>query len=285
MFQIISKAVMAQGSVVQNEIMAPLVAANAKPGQFLILRVDETGERIPLTISDSDPKAGTVTIVYQVVGRTTSQLAALEPGGGIRDVVGPLGQPTDIRNVGTVVCVGGGSAAAVLRPIIRGFKAAGNKVVSIVGARSQDLVILEEQIKSASDELHICTSDGSYGRSGFVTDVLREILEKDEGEIKEVVAIGPIPMMKACCDVTAEFKVKTLVSLNALMVDGTGMCGCCRVMVGGQVRFACVDGPEFDGHLVDFDALSARLSAYRAHELESKEHHDACQCEDQGAKA
>ena len=284
MFEILSKVVLAQGTVVANDIKAPKIASKAKPGQFLILRANETGERVPLTMADVDPEKGTVSIVYQVVGKSTTLLASLEPGQAILDVVGPLGTPTHIENVGTVVCVGGGTGVAVLHPIARGFKRAGNKVITIIGARNQDLIIMEDKMKLASDELYVCTDDGSYGHHGFVTDVLDEQLSKLGKEVKEAVCIGPIPMMKACCRVTAKHTVPTQVSLNALMVDGTGMCGCCRVTVDGKTQFACVDGPEFDGHKVDFDGLNTRLWAYRAQEQASLEQFkQGCQCQCESA--
>ncbi len=262
MFQILAKQELAQGTVVLNEIEAPKIAAKAKPGQFIILRANEYGERIPLTMADSDPRRGTITIIYQVVGKTTALLKSLDVTDHIQDIVGPLGRPTHIEKRGTVLCVGGGTGVAVLHPITRGLKQAGNKVVSIIGARSKDLIILEEKMRAVSDELYVCTDDGSYGHHGFVTDVLKEQLSLLGAEVKEAICIGPVPMMKFCTLTTKEFGVPTQVSLNAIMVDGTGMCGCCRVTVGGQTKFACVDGPEFDGYQVDFEELTRRLSAY-----------------------
>jgi ferredoxin--NADP+ reductase len=283
MFQILSKKVLAQGTVVANEIEAPRIAAKAKPGQFIILRPNENGERIPLTMADSDPERGTITIIYQVVGKTTKLLSRLNVMDSLQDVVGPLGSPTKIEKKGTIVCVGGGTGVAVLHPITRGFKQAGNKVISIIGARTKDLLIMEDKMNKASTELHVCTDDGSYGHHGFVTDVLRDQLSKLGGEVKEAVCIGPVPMMKFCCKVTEEFGVPTLVSLNAIMVDGTGMCGCCRVSVGEKTKFACVDGPEFDGHSVDFEELSRRLTAYQPQEREAMELYEhKCACEAQG---
>jgi ferredoxin--NADP+ reductase len=262
---------MAGGTVVLDEIEAPRIAAKARPGQFLILKADETGERIPLTMADTDPAKGTVTIIYQVVGKSTALFAGLQVGAGFQDVIGPLGQPTHLEKLGTVVCVGGGTGVAVLHPITRGLKQAGNKVISIIGARTQELLILEEQMKAASDVLHVCTDDGSYGHHGFVTEVLKQVMEAED--VKLAVTIGPVPMMKFCCKLTAEYGVHTLVSLNPIMIDGTGMCGGCRVQVGGETRFACVDGPEFDGHKVDFEVLMKRLQAYRAEEQRSHEDH------------
>jgi ferredoxin--NADP+ reductase len=279
MFEILSKTELAQGTVVANEIRAPKIAAKAKPGQFVILRVNETGERIPLTMADSDPNKGTITIIYQVVGKSTALLKSLNVMDHIQDIAGPLGSPTPIEKKGTIICVGGGTGVAVLHPITRGFKQAGNKVIAIIGARNKDLLIMEDKMRLASDELFVCTDDGSYGHHGFVTDVLREQLTKLGQEVKEAVCIGPVPMMKFCCKVTADFGVPTLVSLNALMVDGTGMCGCCRVAVGGATKFACVDGPEFDGHQVDFEGLGLRLSAYQKQEREAMEaYQNKCAC-------
>jgi len=283
MYKILAKRVLAQGTVVENEIEAPRIAAKAKPGQFVILRVNETGERIPLTMADSDPKRGTITIIYQVVGKTTALLGSLEVMDSIMDIAGPLGTPTPIEKKGTIICVGGGTGVAVLHPITRGFHNAGNKVVSIIGARTQELLIMEEKMKKASDELYVCTDDGSYGHHGFVTDVLREQLTKLGSAVKEAVCIGPVPMMKFCSKVTQEYGVPTMVSLNAIMVDGTGMCGCCRVQVGGETKFACVDGPEFDAHKVDFEGLSKRLTAYVPQERQAMDRYEKkCACETQG---
>lgn len=270
MFEIVKRQEMAQGSVVLNEINAPLIAKKAKPGQFVILRAHEKGERIPLTMADTDPEKGTITIIYQVVGKTTALFKTLKEGDKYLDIIGPLGKPTDIEYVGgDVVCVGGGTGVAVLHPITRALKEIGNNVTAIIGARTKDLLILEDKMKAASHELHVCTDDGSYGHKGFVTDVLKKVL--DTKDVKLVVAIGPVPMMKFCCALTKEYNVKTLVSLNPIMVDGTGMCGCCRVSVGGKTKFACVDGPEFDGHQVDFDELMQRLRSYLEEEKKSYE--------------
>ncbi len=264
MFEILKRQEMADGTVVLNEISAPLIAKKAKPGQFVILKVNETGERIPLTMAEADPKKGIITIIYQIVGKSTALFKSLQVGDKFQDVIGPLGKPTHLEKVGTVVCVGGGTGVAVMHPITRGLKEVGNNVIAIIGARTKDLLILEDKMTAASHKLHVCTDDGSYGHHGFVTDVLKEVLEKED--VKLVVGIGPVPMMKFVCKVTEQFKVKTLVSLNAIMVDGTGMCGCCRVSVGGKTQFACVDGPEFDGHEVDFEELMQRLQAYTAEE-------------------
>lgn len=275
MFEILRRQEMAGGTVVLDEISAPLIAGKAKPGQFVILKANETGERIPLTMADTDPKKGTVTIIYQVVGKSTALFKSLLEGDKFQDMIGPLGQPTHLEKLGTVVCVGGGTGVAVLHPITRGLKEIGNRVIAIIGARTKDLLILEDKMRAASHDLRVCTDDGSYGHHGFVTDVLRDALEKED--VKLVVGIGPVPMMKFVSKLTAEYKVKTLVSLNAIMVDGTGMCGCCRVSVGGKTQFACVDGPEFDGHLVDFDELSHRLQAYKEEEALALERY-SCAC-------
>ncbi|WDN89625.1 ferredoxin/flavodoxin---NADP+ reductase [Desulfosarcina sp. BuS5] len=269
MFKIVEREEMTGGTVIRNEINAPLIARKAKPGQFVILKANETGERIPLTMADTDPEKGTITIIYMVVGKSTALFRELKVGDAYQDIIGPLGAPTHIEKFGKVVCVGGGTGIAVLHPITRALKEAGNDVTCIIGARSKDILIMEDKMKNASHDLRICTDDGSYGHHGFVTDVLKEILEK--GDIKLVVAIGPVPMMKFVSKMTKEYNVKTMVSLNPIMVDGTGMCGCCRVSVGGQTKFACVDGPEFDGHEVDYDELMLRLLAYQEDEKRSLE--------------
>ncbi len=266
MFEILEREEMAQGTVVKNVIKAPKIAAKAKPGQFVIIRANETGERIPLTMADSDPEKGTVTIIYQVVGKSTALFKTFKVGDAFQDVLGPLGQPTHVDKVdGLVICVGGGTGTAVVHPITRGYKNAGNKVVAIIGSRNKDLLILEKEMGRASDELKVCTDDGSYGHHGFVTDVLKQYLDGPE-KVAVVVAAGPVPMMKFVAKMTEPYGVKTLVSLNSIMIDGTGMCGGCRVSVKGKNRFTCVEGPEFDGHEVDFDELTQRLSAYREHE-------------------
>jgi ferredoxin--NADP+ reductase len=262
---------MAQGTVVLNEIEAPLIARKAKPGQFVILKANETGERIPLTMADSDPEKGTITIIYMVIGKSTALFKDLKVGDAYQDVIGPLGKPTHIEKVGKVICVGGGTGVAVLHPITRALKEAGNDVTCIIGARNKDLLILEKEMKAASNDLRVCTDDGSYGHHGFVTEVMKEVL--DQGGVDMVVAIGPVIMMKVVAGITKTYNVKTLVSLNPIMIDGTGMCGGCRVTVGGKTRFACVDGPEFDGHLVNFDELMLRLQAYVADEKNSYEHY------------
>jgi len=273
MFRIIQTRQLAP-TITLFEIEAPFVARKRKPGNFIMIRVDEHGERIPLTIADSDPARGTITIIVQAVGKTTKQLCALKAGEAIRDVVGPLGTPTPIQHHGTVVCVGGGVGTAELFPIARALKDAGNTVLSIVGARSHDLIILEEEMRQLSDRLFLTTDDGSYGRKGFVTDQLKDILDAGDG-VHAVFAIGPLPMMKAVSVLTRSYNVHTLVSLNTIMVDGTGMCGGCRVTVNGAMKFACVDGPEFDGHAVDFDELMMRNRTYVDLERMADERH-AC---------
>ena len=271
MFKIVRREEMSDGTVILNEIEAPLIAKKARPGQFVILKANEEGERIPLTMADTDPEKGTVTIIYMVVGKSTALFKDLKVGDSFQDVIGPLGKATHLEKVGKVICVGGGTGVAVLHPITRGLKDVGNDVTCIIGARNKDLLIIEEQMKAASHDLRVCTDDGSYGHHGFVTDVMKEVL--DGGDIKLVVAIGPVPMMKAVSNITKEYNVETLVSLNPIMVDGTGMCGGCRVTVGGKTQFACVDGPEFDGHKVDYDELMLRLNAYREDELKSHDHY------------
>ena len=244
---------------------APAVAKKARAGQFVVVRIDEKGERIPLTVADWNEKEGTVTIVFMEVGATTARLALLKKGDSIADFVGPLGLPAEIEKFGTVVCVAGGVGAAPVAPIARELKKAGNKVISILGARSKELLFWEDVLKSTSDQLIVTTDDGSYGRKGVVTGPLKELLESGE-KIDRVVAIGPVVMMKFCSLTTLPFGVKTIVSLNPIMVDGTGMCGCCRVAVGGETKFACVDGPDFDGHKVDWDLLAARQRIYLGEE-------------------
>ena len=271
MYKIVDKKVMAEGTVCQLEVEAARVARKAKPGQFIVLRIDEKGERIPLTMAKQDLDKGTITIIFQVVGKTTAHLARLEPGDALVDVIGPLGMPTHIQKYdGPVICVGGGTGVAVLYPITRGYKEAGNEVIGIIGARTKDLLILEEEMKEVTDDLRVTTDDGSYGHHGFVTDVLKQILEERD-DVKMVVGIGPVPMMRFVCKTTEPFKVPTTVSLNPIMVDATGMCGACRVTVGGKTRFVCVDGPEFDGHQVDFDELTQRLRMYVEEEKKSYE--------------
>jgi ferredoxin/flavodoxin---NADP+ reductase len=250
-------------------IKAPRIARKQKPGQFVIVRLDDCGERIPLTIADADPDAGTVTIVVQAIGKTTMLLSMLEAGDKILDIVGPLGKPSEIENYGTAVVVSGSVGTAMAYPTARELKRAGNKVISIVGARSKDLMVLEDEVRAVSDETLVVTDDGSYGSKGLVTDKLKEIMA--EQTVDYVLAVGPVPMMRAVANMTAADKIKTIVSLNSIMVDGTGMCGGCRVLVDGKSEFACVDGPEFDAARVKFEVLMQRNSMYREQERESIE--------------
>ncbi len=257
-------------SVFKMIVEAPLIAEERKPGQFIILQVNEDyGERIPLTIADADKEKGTITLIFQVVGLTTTELSLLKEGDDIPVLVGPLGKPTHIEKFGTVVCVGGGIGVAPLHPIAQGLKEAGNKVIIIIGARNKDLLIMEEEMRKIADELIICTDDGSYGRKALVTEPLKEICERNP-KPDMAIAIGPPIMMKFCAETTRPYGVFTQVSLNTIMVDGTGMCGGCRVSVGGQTKFVCVDGPEFDGHLVDFDNMMIRLNSFK--EIEEEKH-------------
>ncbi|HPJ15776.1 MAG TPA: sulfide/dihydroorotate dehydrogenase-like FAD/NAD-binding protein [Spirochaetota bacterium] len=257
--------------VFMMKIAAPHIAEERKPGQFVILQLDtDFGERIPLTIADADAEEGSVTIIYQAVGNTTHRLSKLNEGDRIQNLLGPLGQPTHIEKFGSVVCVGGGIGVAPLHPIAKALKQAGNHVTVIIGARNKDLIILEEEMKTIADELIICTDDGSKGRKDLVTAPLKELCEKNP-KPDLAVAIGPPIMMKFASLTTKPYGVHTVVSLNTIMVDGTGMCGGCRVTVGGQTKFVCVDGPEFDGHLVDFDNMMLRLGSYKVKEEE--DHH------------
>ena len=258
------------GQTTMMVIDAPQIAKKAKPGNFVMLRVSEHGERIPLTIADCDSKEGTVTIVYLVVGKTTAELDTLEQGEQLMDVCGPLGKPTHIEKSGTVVCVGGGTGIAAMHHIAKGHVEAGNRVIAIIGARSKNLLLFCTELSSFCPEVRIATDDGSEGHKGFVTEILKDILETED-DVAEVVAIGPVPMMEAVCRVTLPFGTKTTVSLNSIMVDGIGMCGACRCTVDGKTLFACVDGPEFDGHQVDFGELKSRLWQFKKQEEESME--------------
>ena len=260
------------------QVHAPAVASKAKAGQFVIIRLHPEGERIPLTIADYDRERGTITLVVQEVGKTTMEMGTMQAGDHLASLTGPLGIPSEIENWGTVLCVGGGVGIAPIYPIARDLKAAGNKVLSIIGARNKDLLFWEEKMREVSDELFVCTDDGSYGRKALVTIPMKELLES-ERPIEHIWAIGPAIMMKFCALTTQPFGVPTIVSLNSIMVDGTGMCGACRVEVGGQTRFVCVDGPEFDGHEVDWDQLLARQRIYPDQEQQAVEkwQHD-CQC-------
>ena len=264
-------------NVVKIVLEAPVIAQKRKAGQFIILKVDEKGERIPLTIVDSDAQAGTITIIFQVVGKTTAVMAKMKAGDTIQDVQGPLGNPTEIENYGRVVCIGGGVGVGVVYPLTAALKKAGNEVISIIGSRTKDLLILEKEMGAISDRLIVATDDGSYGFHGFVSQVLQEMIDKGE-KIDRVFAIGPVPMMKVICDVTRSQGIKTIVSLNSIMVDATGMCGACRVSVAGKTKFACVDGPEFDGHEVDFKLLADRLKMYCDQERQAYEQHK-CGCD------
>jgi ferredoxin--NADP+ reductase len=267
---ILAKKEMANGTVCQLTVEAPRIARKAKPGQFIVLRVNETGERIPLTMAGTDPAAGTITLIFQVVGKSTALMRSLNPGDALLDLIGPLGKPTHIEKLGAVACVGGGTGIAVLYPITRALKEAGNEVHAIIGARTKDLLILEEEMRAGSTHYQVCTDDGSYGRKGFVTEALRDLLDARK-DVGLVVGIGPVPMMKFLCRLTKEYGVKTVVSLNPIMVDATGMCGACRCSVAGKTQFCCVDGPEFDGHQVDFDELMKRQQAYLGEEKTSME--------------
>jgi ferredoxin/flavodoxin---NADP+ reductase len=259
-YRIVHKEILAP-TITKYVIEAPYVARKRKAGNFVIIRVDETGERIPLTLVDSDIKEGTVTIIVQALGKTTKALALKNAGESIMDLMGPLGNPTPIETGKTIACIGGGVGTAELYPITKALKEAGNKIYTIVGARSKELVILEKEMGSVSDQLYITTNDGSYKRKGFVTDQLKELLDTGLG-INMVYAIGPLPMMRAVSNLTKPYNVRTVVSLNAVMVDGTGMCGGCRVSVNGKMKFACVDGPEFEAHEVDFDEMLLRNRSY-----------------------
>ncbi|MBQ9170781.1 MAG: bifunctional dihydroorotate dehydrogenase B NAD binding subunit/NADPH-dependent glutamate synthase [Bacteroidaceae bacterium] len=268
MFKIVKKVQFSE-KVFRLDVEAPLIAKARKAGHFVIVRVDEKGERVPLTIAGSDKEKGTITLVIQTVGASTSQLCALNEGDYIADVVGPLGRATHIENYGTVLCAGGGVGTAPMLPIIQALKAAGNKVISVIAGRSKELIILEDEVRAASDEVIIMTDDGSYGKQGVVTVGMEEVIQREK--VDKCFAIGPAIMMKFCCLLTKKYDIPTDVSLNTIMVDGTGMCGACRVSVGGKTKFVCVDGPEFDGHQVDFDEMMRRSGAFKAEELEAFE--------------
>jgi NAD(P)H-flavin reductase len=255
------------------EVEAPDVARVAQPGHFLMVRTSEEGERIPLTVADFDRQRGTVTVVIQAVGKSTREMMQLDQGDSVLDFIGPLGEASHIERRSKVVLVGGGLGVAPVYPQLRAYKELGSTTLSIIGFRTKDLIFWEERFRAVSDELHIATDDGSYGHKGFVSQVLQLLLEKHR-DTQEVVAIGPLPMMKACCDVTRPFGVRTMVSLNSIMVDGTGMCGSCRVTVGGKLKFACVDGPDFDGHQVDFEELMRRQRRFQREERESLQRYE-----------
>jgi ferredoxin--NADP+ reductase len=260
-------------NVTRLVVEAARIAAIREPGQFVIVRLGPGAERIPLTIADADPEAGTITLVIQAVGKSTQDLVALEPGGAITDIAGPLGRQTELLTSGHAICVGGGVGTAVVHPIAQGLHANGVAVTSIIGGRSREWVIFEDELRRQG-EVVTCTDDGSYGRHGFVTEALKDALEA--GGVDAVYAVGPVPMMRAVADVTSPYEVPTFVSLNAIMVDGTGMCGGCRVMIGGETKYACVDGPEFDASEVDFRLLADRLTTYRSFEQEAIERRDHC---------
>ena len=263
-------------NVVRMVLEAPAIAKKRRAGQFIILKVGEEGERIPLTIVDSDAETGTITIIFQVVGKSTAVLAGMKAGDAISDLQGPLGNPTEIENFGRVVCIGGGVGVGVVYPLAAALKKAGNTVTSIIGARTKGLLILEEEMRRVSDRLIVATDDGSYGFHGFVSAVLQNLIDAGE-TIDRVYAIGPVPMMRVLANVTRPYGIKTIVSLNSIMVDATGMCGACRVSVGGKTKFTCVDGPEFDGHEVDFDQLANRLRMYQTQEKQCMDAH-RCKC-------
>jgi ferredoxin--NADP+ reductase len=267
LFPIVESREIAKNVFLQR-IRAPRIARKRKAGQFLVIRRGELSERIPLTIVDSEPDEGTVTIIFQAVGKSTAEIAGLKAGDSLLDVVGPLGLPTHVDNLGTVVGIGGGIGAAPLLPIATAFKRAGNRLISIVGARTKELLILEEEMKAISDQITVTTDDGSYARKGFVTAALQELIDGGT-KIDLCIAIGPVPMMRAVSEVTRPHRIKTVVSLNPIMVDATGMCGACRVSVGGKTKFVCVDGPEFDGHEVDYKELVMRNRAYLKEEKEA----------------
>lgn len=263
MYRIVEKQQLSP-DVVRMEVEAPEVAAKVLPGQFVIIRTDERGERIPLTVAEADRERGTITIVFAEVGYSTYQLGGLAKGDRIRDFVGPLGRPTEIRDYGTVLCVGGGVGVAPILPIAKALREAGNHVVSVIGARCHDLLILQEEMREASHELFFATDDGScsYGIQGFVTDQMKRLFDEGAYQFAHAWCIGPVQMMKYCSDLTRQYGVPTTVSMNPIMVDGTGMCGACRVVVGEETRFACVDGPEFDGHAIDWDLALRRMDIY-----------------------
>lgn len=272
--KILEKTMLIPGKTSKMWLDAPAIAAAAKPGHFVMLRMSPTGERIPLTIADTDKQNGRIAIVYLVLGKSTALLETLNQGDEIQDVCGPLGKATHIEKKGTVVCVGGGTGIAAMHHIAKGHHQAGNKVIAIIGARNKDLLLFEKELGTFADELYVCTDDGSKGRKGLVTDELLDILNHDK-TVAEVVAVGPVPMMEAVAKTTLPYKLLTTVSLNPIMVDGIGMCGACRVTVAGKTRFACVDGPEFNGHEVDFTELRARLGAFRKLEEESYKLYEA----------
>jgi ferredoxin--NADP+ reductase len=268
MYPITDRQELTKGDMISITVEAPAIARKIQPGQFVVLRVNETGERTPLTVAYKDAVAGTITIIFQVLGKTTAMLASLKAGDAIKDLVGPLGSTEEFEKVGTVVGIGGGSGIAVLHHILQGFKEADNTLIGIIGAREKGLLILEDEMEVLCERLLVTTDDGSYGMHGLVTDALKKLVE-EQVHIDQVIAVGPLIMMRAVCEMTKLYGIPTLVSLNPIMVDGTGMCGGCRVTVGGETRFACVHGPHFDGHQVDFDQLMQRNSMYSRDERTS----------------
>lgn len=277
MYRVVKRRQLASApSIVLLEVEAPAVAAKVEPGQFVIVRMDEHAERIPLTVMDFDREKGTITIVIQNVGNSSAMINEMQEGSSFKDFVGPLGVATEIEKYGTVVCIGGGLGIAPVHPIARALKEAGNKVISVLGSRTADLLILEEEMSAVSDEVVVATNDGSLGVQGFVTDGLAHILDQGT-KVDAIWAIGPVVMMKAVANYTRSLGIKTIVSMNPIMVDGTGMCGACRVSVGGETKFACVDGPEFDGHLIDFDLAIQRLNFFKDEEERAKISKD-CDC-------
>ena len=280
MYPVISKTTIAPG-ISRLEVEAPLIAKKRKPGNFVIVMPVEKGERIPLTIVESDPKNGTITLIVQAIGKTTHIINKMEAGDHFIDVVGPLGEPTPIKNVGTVVCVGGGVGTAVIYPMAKALKDAGNRVIGIIGARNRKMIILKDEMADCSDEIHITTDDGTYGLKGFVTDALARVIDENK-MIQSVYTTGPLPMMKAVAELTRKFELHTMASLNPIMMDGTGMCGACRVSVGGELKFTCVDGPEFDAHKVNFDELIQRNKTYFNQEKKSLDAYNE-KCKTRGA--
>ena len=268
MHLILDRQELAKGNMVALTVEAPAIAAKIKPGQFVILRLNDTGERVPLTVAYRDPQHGTITIIFQILGKSTAMLGSLKIGDAIKDLVGPLGLADEFRKIGTIVGIGGGSGIAVLHHLLTGYAEAGNHLIGIIGAREKDFIILEDEMATLCDRLLITTDDGSYGAHGLVTDALKGLVE-EQIDIHLVIAVGPVVMMRAVCQMTRLYKIPTLVSLNPIMVDGTGMCGACRVTVGGVTKFACVDGPHFDGHQVDFDELIQRNNMYTRDEKTS----------------
>lgn len=272
MYTIVHKEIL-NPTVTRMDIQAPLVAEKARPGQFIILRVEEDGERIPLTVADTDPQRGTVAIIFQIVGATTEKLNHLEEGDALQDFVGPLGRPSELEGLKKVAVIGGGVGCAIAYPVAKALHRQGAQVHAVVGFRSEDLIILQKEFEAVSDKLVVMTDDGSAGRKGLVTDALRELIESGE-RYDQVIAIGPLVMMKFVCKLTKEYAIPTVVSMNPIMIDGTGMCGGCRLSVGGEMKFACVDGPDFDGHKVDWDLAVKRNQMYK--DFEAHKYEETC---------